>query len=429
MKIAVIGAGVRAPLLANGLVRSDLPIDEIALFDTDPERLAVIARLAASYAPCVRAYGDPEPCVEGSAFVFLSIRAGGISARARDEAVAIARGAIGQETVGPAGFAMAMRNIPAAAEYARLVARVAPEAWIVNFTNPVGIITQAMWAAGGGRVIGICDTPTELFEEVARALAIPSSRCFFDYFGLNHLGWLREVYSDGVPQLARFWGDPARLARVYRAPLFDPAALASLRMLPTEYVFFYERTREALANLAAAGTTRGAAIAELTAHLFHDLASAGAEARAVYEAYLHARSAGYMQLESGASQPLVPSPSAELTGYDKIALAVVRAIHGNTNAIIPLDVPNRGAIRDLADTDVVEVPCVVNANGARPLVVGRLPEAVRDLVVRIKEYERFTIGAALAPSMDAAVRALAHNPLVGTHALARRLVDGLQPLW
>src|SRR5207249_1350204 len=118
------------------------------------ERLALIAPLAASYAACVRAYADAGPCVAGSSFVYLSIRAGGIEARARDEAIAIARGAIGQETVGPVGFAMAMRNIPPACEYAQLAAREAPGAWIINFTNPVGIVTQAMWSAGGSRLIG-----------------------------------------------------------------------------------------------------------------------------------------------------------------------------------------------------------------------------------------------------------------------------------
>ena len=123
---------------------------------------------------------------------------------------------------------MAMRNIPPAIEYARLVAREAPRAWIVNFTNPVGIITQAMTAADA-RVIGICDTPTELFEDVAHVLGLDSSQCHFDYFGLNHLGWLREVYCDGAPQLFRLWSKPTLLEQVYRTPLFDPAFLRTLR--------------------------------------------------------------------------------------------------------------------------------------------------------------------------------------------------------
>jgi len=435
MKIAVIGgAGVRTPLLVKGLTRSDLPIEEIALFDVNPERLDAIASLARSYARTVKTFPTASLCVADADFVFLSIRAGGIEARARDEAAAIALGVVGQETIGPAGFAMAMRNVPPAVEYARLIAGLAPRAWIINFTNPVGIVTQAMTQDGNARVIGICDTPAELFADVTRVLDLPADRCFFDYFGLNHLGWLREVFVDGEPQLSRLWDDDPLLERVYRAPLFDARFLRQLRLLPTEYLFFYYRPREALANLQTAGRTRGRDIAALNERLFHDLMTAGSSARQLYETYLEQRSAGYLRLEAGgASGPARPEPvddrASELAGYDKIALAVVRAIHSDSNAIIPLNVPNRGALRGLADTDIVEVPCVVGANGARPLAVDAMPDDVRELVVRVKEYERFTVDAASAPSMDAAVRALSLNPLVGTHALARRLVDSMKPLW
>jgi 6-phospho-beta-glucosidase len=301
----------------------------------------------------------------------------------------------------------------------------------VNFTNPVGIVTQAMTLAGSARTVGICDTPTELFENAAQALDLPSDRCAFDYFGLNHLGWLREVYVDGDPQLSRLWNDPARLSRVYRSPLFSPAFLRELRLLPTEYLYYYYSPREALRNITAAGRTRGREIAELNEQLFRDLANAGPAAQTVYEAYLRTRSAGYMQIEtaSKASEVSDTSDTSHVTGYDKIALALVRAIHFNTNAVIPLNVANGGTLRALADEDTIEVPCVVNANGARPLAVAPMPKAARELVAQVKEYEQFTVDAGLTPSMDAAVRALSKNPLVGSRALARRLVDALRPLW
>ena len=428
MKIAVIGgAGVRTPLLVNGLTQSDLPIDEIGLFDLDKQRLSVIAPLAASFSPVVRPYHDARACVAGAAFVVLSIRVGGIAARARDESVAIAHDIVGQETVGPGGFAMAMRACPHAVEYARLVEREAPYAWVINFTNPVGIVTQAMTAAAKARVIGICDTPTELFEDVAHLLGIESPRCFFDYFGLNHLGWLREVYYEGEPQLARLWQKPQLLERVYRAPLFDVALLQSLRMLPTEYLFYYYSSRAALENIRKAGQTRGRAIAELNDQLFRELGAAGAQPQQVYRRYLEARNAGYMQIESGASAPIARAAWSDLTGYDKIALSVVRAIACNANAIIPLNVPNRGALRDLEESDVVELPCVVNANGAHPLAAGRVPADVHDLLVRVKEYERLTVRAAVSRFDEHAVHALARNPLVGERTLARKLVAALQP--
>ena len=322
---------------------------------------------------------------------------------------------------------MAMRACPHAVEYARLVEREAPRAWVITFTNPVGIVTQAMTAAAKARVIGICDTPTELFEDVAHALGIESPRCFFDYFGLNHLGWLREVYYEGEPQLARLWQKPELLQRVYRAPLFDVALLQSLRMLPTEYLFYYYSSRAALENIRKAGQTRGRAIAELNDQLFHELGAAGARPQQVYRRYLEARNAGYMQIESGAPAPIARAAWSDLTGYDKIALSVVRAIAFNSNAIIPLNVPNRGALRDLEESDVVELPCVVNANGAHPLTAGRAPADVHDLLVRVKEYERLTVRAAASRSDEHAVHALARNPLVGERTLARKLVAALQP--
>src|SRR5215470_10602520 len=145
MKVAVIGGGgVRTPLLVNGLAQSDLPIDEIALFDTDRPRLSVIAPLARTFTPLARPYDDVRACVSDASFVFLSIRVGGVAARARDEAIAVAHGTVGQETVGAGGFAMAVRTIPHAIDYARLIAEESPRAWIVNFTNPVSIVTQAM---------------------------------------------------------------------------------------------------------------------------------------------------------------------------------------------------------------------------------------------------------------------------------------------
>ena len=297
MKIAVIGGGgVRTPLLVNGLAHSDLPIDEIALFDTDRARLSIIAALAETFTASVRPYDDVRACVAGASFVFLSIRVGGVAARARDEAIAGAHDTVGQETVGAGGFAMAVRTIPHAIEYARLIAEQSPRAWIINFTNPVSIVTQAMTTATDARVIGICDTPTELFEDVAHVLGLDSSRCAFDYFGLNHLGWLREVCCDGEPQLRRLWENPALLARVYRTPLFDPGWLQDRRLLPTEYLFYYYYPQAAIDNVRKAGQTRGAAIVRLNEQLFRELASAGADRQRVYQQYLKSRSAGYMQI-------------------------------------------------------------------------------------------------------------------------------------
>jgi 6-phospho-beta-glucosidase len=419
MKLAVIGgASVRTPLLVRGLCSSDLPIAEVALYDSDRQRLPAIAALAREYAgaAAVNACASLAEAVEGADFVFTSIRAGGIEARARDEAAALARGLVGQETVGPAGFAMAMRNIPPLIACAREVERRAPRAWMVNFSNPVGIVTQALRNETAARVIGICDTPTELFERAAHALGLPAEKCDFDYFGLNHLGWLREVRHRGEPQLHRLWDDPARLASIHRGPLFEPGALARLRLLPSEYVFYYDRPALAVENMRRAGASRGEVIRRLNADLFDTLARGVGPKRKAYEGYLAARDGGYMQIESGAAAPKPPAAGA--TGYDRIALSVLRAIHRNEGTVLPLSVSNRGNIPDLEDDDVVEVPCRIDGNGPRPLHVGRVPEAVRGLLARVKEYERLTARAAVSRDRDAAAHALSRNPLVPAPAVA-----------
>ncbi len=484
MKIAIIGgAGARTPLLVRGLSSSDLPVREIALYDVAQDRLPAIAALARELHSLdvvsgfsrtsgvasglsrtsrdrdrvrITACATPEECVAGADFVFTTVRVGGIHRRARDEAVAIAHGVLGQETVGPAGLAMALRSIPVMVGYGRLVERIAPEAWIVNFTNPVGIVTQAVATETRARIIGICDTPMELFERVAHVLALPFERCLFDYFGLNHLGWLREADADGRPQLSRLWDRPDLLSRVYRAPIFDVERLREIRLLPTEYVFFYDEPQRALRNLQRAGETRGGVVARLNAQLYEALRRPDADRQRIYEEYLRQRDGGYMQLETGAS-PIpdpksprstlrrgspelaaldpqaaseggqLPNPESRLGGYDRIALAVVRAISHDSGRIIPLNVSNRGNLPSLADEDIVEIPCTVTANGPLPLHVGRVPPNVEPLLVRVKEYERLAVGAGLARSRDLAIAALAHHPLVDDRGLATRLIDALDP--
>ena len=211
----------------------------------------------------------------------------------------------------------------------------------------------------------------------------------------------------------------------YRRDLFERELLLSLHLLPTEYLYYYYRPRLAAENVRRAGTTRGAVIARLNEEFFAQLRRPGADGLRLYEDYLKARNAGYMQLESGAVAPAADSPYAALTGYDKIALSVVRAIHFNAGAVISLDVPNRSNLPFLEDDDIVEAPCVVNANGALPLNVAPVPEPVRPLILRVKEYERLTVRAALTGDRRLALQALAANPLVPNPAAAEALIHDL----
>ena len=433
MKIAIIGgAGVRVPLLAGGLARSDLRIAEIALYDLDQARLAIIADLAQRMAGGVRVTcaTTADAAIEGADFVITSIRVGGAAQRAKDEAACIALDSIGQETVGPAGFAMAVRTIPAMVDYGRLVARLAPHAWLINFSNPVSLITQAVHQETDARLIGICDTPMEMFEDAAHALGLPASVCSYDYFGLNHLGWLRDVLFEGKGELHRIWNDEARLTSAYRSPLFETERLQRLKLLPTEYLYYYYRPEVALANMKRAGSGRGAAVAKLTEEFFRGLTasenqSGGADPVAAYRDYLAARDGSYMQIETGTATARIKPDWAELSGYDRIALMTMRAIVHNQGAVIPLDVANRGTLPFLDDQDIVEVPCRVDKNGPTPQAVAPIPDHPRELIERVKVYERATVKAALTGNREELIDALALNPLVSSREQSARLVEAL----
>lgn len=425
LKVTIIGgAGVRVPLLAGGLARSDLRLSQIDLYDIDRDRLAVIADLAQQMAPGVRVVraDTAEAAIAGADFVIASIRVGGAAQRARDEAACIALDAIGQETVGPAGFAMAVRTIPAMVEYGRLVARLAPRAWLINFSNPVSLITQAVHQETDARLIGICDTPMEMFEDAAHALGLPARVCSYDYFGLNHLGWLRDVLFEGKGELHRIWDSDERLAAAYRSPLFELARLRELKLLPTEYLYYYYRPEVALAHMKQAGSSRGQHVAKLTEAFFGGGNPLGLPD---YQHYLAARDGSYMQLETGATTPRLKPGWASLSGYDRIALMTMRAIVHDQGAVIPLDVANRGTLPFLHDEDIVEVPCRVDKNGPAPQVVAPVPDHPRELIERVKAYERATVKAALTGDREQLVDALALNPLVSSRDQAARLVEAL----
>jgi 6-phospho-beta-glucosidase len=432
-KVTMIGGGgVRTPLVIHGMAKasSELAISEVVLFDIDSERTEIIARLGREIVSRlgggfgIRVAANLEEAAEGASFVLSSIRVGGIAARARDERAAIRSGLAGQETTGPGGAVMALRTLPVALAHARIVGRVAPGAWLINFTNPAGLITQALTEHSGLRVIGICDTPTELFHRIAWALGAPYEDFEFDYAGLNHLGWVRRVALRGEDITARMLADAGLLRRLYPADLFDPALIQALGLIPTEYLFFYYSQRKAHENLLRAGASRGEELERLNAALFQQLAREDAvQGLATYRDYLLRRNASYMKLEAQAESAFAVAredydPFETATGYHRIALDVMTSLISDRGREIVVNVPNHRAIQDLGAGDVVEVPCRVNRNGAHPRRTGRLPEAVRGLVQSVKAYERTTIRAALAGSAALAQLALLEYPIVGQWELA-----------
>ncbi|HET9698488.1 MAG TPA: hypothetical protein VFP40_16570 [Terriglobales bacterium] len=441
MKLAIIGgAGARVPLVLVGLLRfhQDLHTDEVVLWDINTERQAVIDRICLAMLDRygirvnIRTGRTIEDTLEGADFIIASVRVGGSKTRVLDEQIALSHGTLGQETVGPGGWAMALRTIPVILNYAQIAERVAPRAWLLNFSNPVGIVLQALLAAGITRTIGVCDTPREMFENVASAIGVQSRDCFFDYLGLNHLGWLRSVQVQGKNKLPELFRDSAKLANIYHVPLFSPEYLRDLQLLPTEYVYFYLNAKSAVEKLKRAERTRGQMVVEQEQKLFKSVAAAANDSAAVVSAYddfLASRNATYFQLETGAKvdSQKVESARTELyekaAGYERIAVDVMRAIAQNRPAVFPVDVANNGAMDDMTATDAVEVPCVIDSNGAKPLAVGSIPAQVRPLLLQVKEYERLTAKAALEGSSRTASEGLAANPLIQSRELAENMTS------
>ena len=438
-KVTIIGGGgVRTPLLIYGLAQSQaLDIGVVTLFDIDAQRQEIVARLGREIVRRmkgsfeIRTASRLEDAAEGAEFILNSIRAGGISARANDERVAIDHGLAGQETTGPGGAAMALRTLPVTLAQARTVERAAPQAWFINFTNPAGLMTQALTQNTSLRVIGICDTPLELFHRIADAAGEPYEKMAFDYAGLNHLGWVRRVSLRGEDITAQLLADEKLLRRLYPADLFDPALIRTLRLIPTEYLFFYYSQRRAHANQLRAGASRGEELQRLNRQLFDQLETVDAgQALATYRDYLLRRNASYMRLEAQAESAFEAAgqqydPFETATGYHRIALDVMHGLISDRALEIVVNVPNRGSIEDLEPDDVVEVPCDVDRTGARPRRTGRLPEAVRGLVESVKAYERTAIRAAIEGSRSLAQLAMLEYPMIGQWELAGKLLESL----
>jgi 6-phospho-beta-glucosidase len=370
--------------------------------------------------------------VKNADFVVNSLRVGGMSRRALDERIAIEHGLAGQETTGPGGAAMALRTVPVALLCAKTVERVAPQACFVNFTNPAGLVTQALLNNTTIRVIGICDTPAELFHRIAVALGEPYNELSFDYAGLNHLGWIRRIRLRGKDITSRILSNSALLQKLYSSDLFDPALIQTLGLIPTEYLFFYYSQRKAYSNQMRAGASRGEELQRLNEDLFRELKAIEQDdqALAIYRAYLMRRNASYMKLEGEAGSAFRAAeeeqdPFETATGYHRIALEVMTALVSEKPKEIVVNVANRGAIEDLQADDVVEVPCDVDRSGAHPRQVGRLPNSVRGLVQSVKAYERTTIEASLRSSRRLAQLALLEYPIVGQWDLAGEVLESL----
>ncbi|MBO0829551.1 MAG: 6-phospho-beta-glucosidase [Streptosporangiales bacterium] len=427
-RLAVLGGGgFRVPLVYRALCDQDL-VDEVALYDVDADRLAVVGavleQLAAGHAraPEVVPCTDLDDALAGAAFVFAAIRVGGLSGRTADERVALRHGVLGQETTGPGGVCYGLRTVPVMTEIAERVDRVCPDAWVVNFTNPAGMVTEAMSAVLGDRVIGICDSPIALGRRAARALGVDPAAASPRYFGLNHLGWLAGLVAGGRDLLPDLLADDARLASFEEGRLFGATWIRALGMVPNEYLFYYYANREAVRAVLDAPETRGELLRTQQERFYAAAATDPASALDVWERTRRERQETYLAESRGAGDAR-DADDLESGGYEGVAVALMSALSRGTPTELVLDVRNRGALPVLPVDAVVEVPCLVDAAGARPLAVGDVPGHAAGLMCQLKSVERDAIRAALTGDRSLALRALGTHPLVDSVREAERILD------
>ncbi len=407
LKIAVVGGGsTYTPELVQGFAtrQERLPVDELVLLDVDAERLEVVGGLArrmldrASWSGRLLLSGRREEAVDGADFVVAQLRVGGQAMRLADETVPLEFGCIGQETTGPGGFAKALRTVPVVLELAEETARrAAPGAWLVDFTNPVGIVTQAL-LDHGRRAIGLCNSAIGFQRSFAAELGVAADRVELEHVGLNHLTWVRAVRVDGADRLPELLD---RHAETIAAGLGLPAALLrTLGAVPSYYLRYYYATGEVLEE-----QRRNPSRAEQVMAIERELLELYRDPALDTKPELLERRGGAF--------------------YSEAAAALIASLHAGTGDVQVVDVRNDGALPDLPDDAVVEVPARIDRDGAHPLPLAPLAPELLGLVQQAKAYERLAVRAAVAGDRTVALKALLANPLVREYRVAEPLLDAL----
>ncbi|MFL5933829.1 MAG: 6-phospho-beta-glucosidase [Gaiellaceae bacterium] len=407
MKVAVIGAGsTYTPELVSGLGRERDAIDvrELVLHDIDAERLEVVGTLAQrmldrqGYDGRLEQTGELDRALDGADYVLVQIRVGGQEARLRDETVPLACGCIGQETTGAGGLAKAFRTVPVVLEIAaRVRERAAADAWIVDFTNPVGIVTRSLLDAGH-RAVGLCNVAIGFQRSFARRLGVEPEQVVVDQVGLNHLTWVRAVHLDGhdvLPQLLDEHGD--ELSAELELPR---RLLEELGAVPSYYLrYFYAHDRVLAEQLGE--TPRAARVMEIERELFE-----------LYRDPQLAEKPALLEQRGGAF-------------YSEAAVGLVRSLATGDGRVHEVDVRNAGTLQGLAGDDVVEVPARVARDEVAPLPQRPLAPELLGLVQHVAAYERLAAQAAAAQDLDIARKALLTHPLVAQDALVEELLEPL----
>jgi len=419
VKLVVIGGGSSyTPELMEGLIAEirSLPLRELYLVDIPPgqDKLEAVAGLCdrmlqkAGLAGTVklRATLRRREALGGADFVISQFRAGGLQARVNDELLPLAYGIVGQETTGPGGFAQALRAIPEALALAREMEELCPEAWLINFTNPSGVVTEALQRYSAIKTVGLCNIPAIMRKTLAAFLEAPPHQLALHFTGLNHLSFVTRVTLAGNDIIARILPEPAAHFFAAASPALDPTEVSRLighlGLLPSPYLRYYYFPRqtfdEALKQARGPGTR--------------------AQQIMAFEKELLQR---YRDPELNQKPPELSFRGGAC--YSEAAVSLMVSLCGGGPGEHVLNVRNDGAIPDLPARAVVETNCLVEKDAIRVLEAGPLPAAVRGLVQQVKAYEELTVEAAAEGDYRKAYQALLNHPLVRGADTARALLE------
>ncbi|HEV8547057.1 MAG TPA: 6-phospho-beta-glucosidase [Candidatus Limnocylindrales bacterium] len=409
VKIAVVGGGsTYTPELIEGFaVRNDrLPVDELVLLDIDPERREVVGGLAGrmldrfGWGGRLVLTDDADAAIDGADFILIQLRVGGQAARFVDETLPLRFGTIGQETTGAGGFAKALRTVPVVLDLAeRAARRAAKDHWIVDFTNPVGIVSQAL-LDDGHRAIGLCNVAIGFQRRFAQQFGVPPERVELEHVGLNHLTWERAIRVDGVDRLPELLeADGREIADDVGLPL---ELLMALKAIPSYYLRYYYLFDTVLADQRSDGHgTRAEEVIKIEQELLE-----------MYRNPALTEKPELLTRRGGAF-------------YSEAAAQLIASLHDGAGDVQIVNVKNAGALPDLSPDAVVEIPARIDRDGAHPLPLRPLDPDMRGLVQSVKGYEELTIAAARTGDREIALRALLANPLVRHWEIARPLLDAL----
>lgn len=440
MKLTVIGGGgVRSMFLAKSIAQraGELHIDELVFMDNNPEKLRIYGGLARHVArllcPDMRftLTADAAEAVTDADYVITTIRVGGDDTRVRDERIALDRGVLGQETTGAAGVSFAMRSVPALAGYCDLIRKYAkPEVKVFNFTNPAGVVSQALRDMGYDFTYGICDAPSGMLHQFADLYGADPSSITGECYGLNHLSYFQSIRLDGreiMPELIE--SDEAYAKTDMR--FFEKALLRDRGCVLNEYLYYFYYREKAVENILNAGVTRGEVIRDINRRMTEELSHIDIEndfesGLACFEKWYGQRENAYMANETGIRRDKPWSfdiASKDAGGYAGVALKFIEiAASGGTGSMI-LCAPNGRAIDGLEESDIIEVTCDISSAGCKPHRIENIPAGNLEMIRRVKYYERLAARGIVNRSKKDIVECLTMHPLVGSYSLATAIAD------